>query len=167
MTLASPLSKLPHRAIVLRLPLFTPVMRMLWFAVFTLTIVSEVVYIPLMAYYYFYPYCALKAVCFLLVGYLAPLSFWRFNALNRGILFAAVSSALVEALQLLVPNGHSFHWYELILKLVVILFGFALALDARFEREAAAGPIRIVLGDEAHDVNTFPERRSSNGERRR
>lgn len=147
MTLTGPLSKLPHRALVLRLPVFTAWMRGFWFAAVLATVISETVYVPLMAPVYFYSYCAMKGFFFLLVGYLAPLAFWRFNALNRGILYAALSSTAVEALQLLVPNGHRFHWYELVLKLAVILFGFALALDARYERETAAGPIRVVLDD--------------------
>ena len=93
----------------------------------------------------FYAYCAAKLVFFIAIGFLAPLAFWRFNALNRGILLAAISAAAVESLQGVLHHGHSFHWYELLIKLALILLGFALALDARYERKISIGPVHIQL----------------------
>jgi hypothetical protein len=104
--------------------------------------------IPLMPPVPFYSYGAAKAICFVVLGYLAPLAFWRFNALNRGILLAAISATFVESLQGLLHRGHSFHWYELVVKLGLILIGFALALDARYERMISIGRFHIRLTGE-------------------
>jgi len=132
----------------LRLRVFTPGMKALWAVIVMITVVSETVPIPLMPPVFFYSYCAAKLICFVAIGYLAPLAFWRFNALNRGILLASISAACVESLQGLLHHGHSFHWYELVVKLALILLGFALALDARYERVISIGPIRFRLTGE-------------------
>ena len=82
------------------------------------------------------------------MGILTPIAFWRFNALNRGLLYAALSAAFVETMQAIVNrghSGHSFHWYELIVKLVLILFGFSVGLDIRYERQIKIGPVQFVL----------------------
>ena len=84
----------------------------------------------------------------MVIGILTPLAFWRFNALNRGLLYAALSAAFVETLQAIVNRGHSghaFHWYELAVKLVLILFGFSIGLDIRYERQFKLGPLQFVL----------------------
>jgi hypothetical protein len=132
----------------LRFRVFTPGMKALWAVIVVITVVSEIVPIPLMPPVPFYSYCAAKLICFVAIGYLAPLAFWRFNALNRGILLASISAACVESLQGLLHHGHSFHWYELVVKLALILLGFALALDARYERMISIGPIRCRLTGE-------------------
>ena len=134
--------------------LFTPVLRFLWIALLTVTIFMEVIPIPLMAPVPFYLYCAVKGLIFFIIGFFAPLSFWRFNALNRGILLAAISAACVETLQGVLRGserlhaGHSFHWYELVVKLAVIFAGFAFALNARYDSRISLGPLQIrLLGD--------------------
>jgi hypothetical protein len=119
--------------------------KFLWTGIVAVTVVTEVMPIPLMPRAPFYAYCAAKLICFVAVGYLAPLAFWRFNALNRGILLAAISATCVESLQGILRYGHSFHWYELLVKLALILLGFALALDARYERRISIGKITIRL----------------------
>ena len=133
------------------LRVFTPALRMVWIAIVSITVVVEVILLPTnppLPPIPHYSYKLFKLLLFVAVGYLAPLAFWRFNALNRGILLAAVSSMGVETLQSLIGRGHSFHWYELLLKLGLILLGFALALDARYERQISAGPIHIQLNGE-------------------
>jgi hypothetical protein len=134
-----------HTQSRMSLRVFTPMMRAIWAVLAAVTIVLEVVPIPPMAPLYFYAYCAGKASLFALLGYLAPLAFWSFNALNRGIIFAALSACGVETLQGLLAHGHSFHWYELVVKLGIILLGFALALNDRYDHEINIGPIRIRL----------------------
>lgn len=136
----------PEASISLRV--FTRGIRITWLAIAAITILLEVIPIPLMAPLRFYSYCAVKALLFMLLGYMAPLAFWPFNQLNRGILFAALSACFVESMQGVVRHGHSFHWYELIIKLLIILLGFSLALTARYDREVSIGPLRIRLMDD-------------------
>ena len=138
----------------LHLRVFSPTAKAVWAVIVSLTIITEIMPIPLMSPIPFYSYKAAKVICFLALGYLAPLAFWRFNALNRGILLAAISAACVESLQGLLHRGHSFHWYELFVKLALILFGFALALDARYERMILIGPIHIRLTGERIEGRT-------------
>ena len=128
-----------------KIRIFSPAIKLLWTGIVTVTVVTEVMPIPLMPRTPFYAYCAAKLICFVAVGYLAPLAFWRFNALNRGILLAAISAGCVESLQGILHYGHSFHWYELLVKLMLILLGFALALDARYERRISIGKTCIRL----------------------
>jgi hypothetical protein len=135
------LAKAPAEPLSLRV--FGPLVRSIWLVVLTATVLSEVVSIPPMTHMLFYSYCGTKAILFLAVGYLTPLAFWRFD--DRGFLAAAVSAGFVETLQGAVGHGHSFHWYELGVKLALIFFGFALALEARYERRILHGPIRIQL----------------------
>ena len=131
-----------------QLRVFGAVSKTIWGIIAAVTVISEVVPVPLMPPVPFYSYCAAKLVCFVALGYLAPLAFWRFNALNRGILLGAISATVVESLQGLLHHGHSFHWYELIVKLGLILLGFALALDARYKHMISIGPIRLrLIGD--------------------
>lgn len=134
-----------HVRTLFALPVFTPGTRALWVFLALTTIFLEVIPIPLMPPVPFYAYCAGKALLFLLLGFIAPLAFWSFNALNRGIIFAALSACCVETIQAIWGHGHSFHWYELIVKLVIILLGFALALNDRYDHEINIGPIRIRL----------------------
>jgi len=133
------------------LKVFTPALRIVWAAIVAVTVVAEVLLLPTnppLPPIPHYAYKVFKLILFVAVGYLAPLAFWRFNALNRGIMLAAVSSIGVETLQGIIGQGHSFHWYEMLLKLGLILFGFALALDARYERQISAGPIHVRLKGE-------------------
>jgi len=130
------------------LKVFTPTLRIAWILIVAITIVSEVVLLPTnppLPPIPHYSYKIFKLLLFVSVGYLAPLSFWRFNALNRGIMLSAVSAMGVEGLQGLIGRGHSFHWYEMLLKLGLILLGFALALDARYEHQISVGPVHIRL----------------------
>ena len=121
--------------------------RLLWLAIVVTTVLLEVIpahFEPAL----FYTYKCAKGVLFVALGYLTPLTFWRFNALNRGLLFAAASAAAVELLQGLIGNGHRFSWLELAAKLGIIACGFILALNARYEREIAIGGLHIRLASE-------------------
>jgi hypothetical protein len=130
------------------LRLFGPLMRSSWLVVMAVTVISEVYPFPLLPPVPFYTIWAIKLLFFFVLGYLAPLTFWRFNALNRGVGFAALSASFVEVLQGSVGHGHSFHWYELLVKLALILLGFVLALEAIYDRKISIGPLRIALTGE-------------------
>jgi len=136
----------------LTLRAFSRPLRITWFVIFALTVISEVYPFPLLPPLPFYTIWGAKLLLFLVLGYLAPLTFWRFNALNRGILLAAGSASLVEGLQTVVSHGHSFHWYELLVKLALILLSFIVGLEAVYDREILIGPLRIVITSRANAV---------------
>jgi hypothetical protein len=127
-----------------KLPVLNTRLQVAWAAIVVATIVFEVVpaHFPPAV---FYSYKLMKCVLFLALGYLTPLTFWRFDSLNFGLLLAGLSAASVELLQGIIGNGHSFSWIELVAKLAIILFGFVLALDARYEREVRLGRFRVRL----------------------
>ena len=121
--------------------------RLAWITVVAITVMAEVMpahFAPAV----FYSYKVAKGFLFLTLGYLTPLTFWRFHSLNRAFLFAAASASAVELLQKFIGNGHSFSFVELLAKLAVIAFGFLLALDACYEREIRVGPLRVRLVSE-------------------
>jgi hypothetical protein len=76
-----------------------------------------------------------KAGLFLLLGYLAPMAFWRFSYLTASILASVASAILVELIQAMVADGHRFSWVELGVKLALLAAGFLIALDVRYERD--------------------------------
>jgi hypothetical protein len=143
---------LPAHQAELRLSvrLFGSGFRLSWAFLALITIVLEIMPIPLMPRLPFYAYCGVKGILFALFGYLTPLTYWRFDVLNRGIAFAIVSACVVESLQGLVGHGHSFHFYELCGKLFLVFFGFTCALLARYDKEISFGAFRIQLTVEKH-----------------
>ena len=124
---------------------FSKGLRITWLVIFAVTIVSEVYPFPLLPPAPFYSIWGVKLLLFLVLGFIGPLAFWRFNALNRGIMLAAGSAAFVEVLQGALGHGHAFHWYELLVKLGLILAGFIVGLGAVHDRQIVLGPLRIVL----------------------
>jgi hypothetical protein len=127
---------------------FSRTPKLWWFGLLALTIVSEVEPLPHLMYPpLFYTYKLLKGLLFFALGYATPLAFWRFNSLGRGMLLAAVSACVVEMLQGL-SSGHRFSFVELLLKLIVIFVGFALALNARYDQKISLGHWRIQLRSE-------------------
>ena len=141
-------SKGQPRNLIVNVHAFSISIRILFVLVVAALVIAELIHVPMWPPPIFYPYQTLKMVGFVAVGILTPLAFWRFNALNRGLLYAAISAALVETMQEFVNHGHSghaFHWYELVVKLVLILFGFAIGLDIRYERQLKIGPVQFIL----------------------
>jgi hypothetical protein len=124
---------------------FSKSLRICWLVIFAITVVSEVYPFPLLPPGTFYSIWTVKLLLFLILGYMGPLAFWRFNALNRGIVLAAGSAALVEFLQGALGHGHAFHWYELLVKLALILAGFIVGLGAMHDRQIVIGPLHIAL----------------------
>jgi hypothetical protein len=97
-------------------------------------------------YALFYGYKTLKALLFVLFGFLTPIAFWRFRSLSYGLVIAAVSALVVELLQgWLVFTGHSFGWLELCAKLFLIFVGFVKGLDARYEGFIRIGRLKLQI----------------------
>lgn len=130
----------------MRVHVFNNYSKALWLALAATTVVSEVIPTPQLRPLFFYGlYGPAKIVCFLALGFLTPLAHARMSAMNRGIAFATLSSAVIECLQVLIGNGHRFHWYEMSIKLIVILFGFMFGLDARLEKSFSLGGFQVTL----------------------
>ena len=143
---------------IFTLHIFNACTRTLWIALAAAMVISEVVPVPHMSPILHYGmYSPAKLACFLLIGFFTPLAFARLNALSRGIGFAAVCATVVEVLQGLIGNGHSFHFYELAVKLTIILFGFMVGLEARYKGAMTLGILRIVLiPDRVHRSQADP-----------
>ena len=77
---------------------------------------------------------------------LTPFSFWRFNRLAYGAMFAVLSIVVAEAFQGL-SAGHRTSYLELVAKLLVLFTGFAFALELRLDRRIKLGPLSVVLFD--------------------
>jgi hypothetical protein len=141
-------SKHQPRNFIVNLNAFSIAIRSLFVTVVAALVLAELISVPMWPPPIYYPWQILKLTGFVLVGILTPIAFWRFNALNRGLLYAALSAAFVETMQAIVNRGHSghaFHWYELVVKLVLILFGFSVGLDIRYERQMKIGPVQFIL----------------------
>jgi hypothetical protein len=127
-------------------PVFSRSLKILLLVVVVVTIASEVVPIPNLPPAAFYAYKCAKGVLFLLLGSVTPLALWRFDSMNRGLAFAAISATLVEASQIFIPS-HRFSVLELLAKLALILIGFLLSMNVLYERK-----LRI-FGLEIHFVS--------------
>jgi hypothetical protein len=129
-----------------RVRLFTPGMRVAWALVFGITILVESIPVPLVHPVLFYSFLALKAALFVALGYLTPLTFWRFDSLGLGVLFSVAGAMASELIQAISP-GHSTSLKEITGKLLLLLFGFALALHARYDRRIHLGVVQLHLED--------------------
>ncbi len=119
--------------------------KLAWCSLLAVTIFLEVEPLPPLIYPpLFYSYKCLKGVLFFALGYLTPLSFWRFNSLGRGVLLAIISAIGIELIQGFF-QGHRFSFFELALKLLVIFAGFAFALNARYDQKISLGAWSIGL----------------------
>ena len=133
--------------------IFGPYMRLAWTIIAALTISLELspfhnfeARVVFIAYFLFYGYKALKALLFVIFGFLTPIAFWRFQSLTYGLVIAAVSALMVELLQgWLVFTGHRFGWLELFAKLFLIFVGFMKGLDARYEGSIRIGRLKVQI----------------------
>ena len=126
--------------------MFGSIVRTAWSIVFLTTLASEIVPLPLMPRFSFYSYVGAKVLLFFVLGFLTPLTFWKFNSLNYGFLFGACATAVVEVSQHWIP-GHTFSLLELMGKWIIIFAGFALSLDARYDGKIKAGVVSIILSN--------------------
>jgi hypothetical protein len=126
------------------LRVFSPALRVLLLAIAVCTVVFEIIPIPGLSPLLFYSYKGSKVILFLLLGLCTPLALWRFDSINRGLAFGAVSAAIIEVGQMFVA-GHRFSIFELLAKLVLILIGFVFAMNALYERKIRIFDVEIHL----------------------
>ena len=105
------------------LRLFGRSIQVAWIGIFGLTVLSEIYPFPLIPPLPFYTVRCTKLFLFFLVGYVAPFGFWRMRSLNFGILLAFASAVFIEVLQGWLGHGHAFHWYEMLMKMILIFYG--------------------------------------------
>jgi hypothetical protein len=134
-------------AAMLTVPMFSMPVRTLWILLLAGTLVIELV--PLSVSFeahfsslIFHSYEAAKLVAFFAFGFLTPIAWWRYKTLGIGVLFAIVTTAIVELGQAFIP-GHRASIFELTVKLVLLFTGFAAALDIRKYQEFMIGPMRV------------------------
>jgi hypothetical protein len=63
------------------------------------------------------------------------------------VAFGLVTTAGIEGIQGII-EGHRFSIFEMIVKLVLVMAGFGLALLARFDKRIHVGRLHIALHDE-------------------
>ena len=129
--------------------LFSRRIKAVWLLTNLLLSTAEVMALGPMPVPVFYLYYVSKVAAFFVLGFLSPLAFQRLNGLGIGVLVSFTCAALIEGIQTALHNGHSFHWYELAGKVVLITLGFALALERRYERRMSVGPFAIQLAYES------------------
>jgi hypothetical protein len=129
------------------IPMFSGVIHVLWFLLLACTLFSELV--PLSQAFeaqfstlIFHCYEAAKLLAFFLFGFLTPLAWWQYRSLGTGVIFAIVTTAIVEIGQAFIP-GHRPSMFELSTKLVLLFVGFAIALDLRKYQTIHVGPICV------------------------
>lgn len=137
-----------------RIRLFGAFIRSIWTALFVATVTLEVLpRDPSWGPHLFYPYTACKSILFVLLGFATPLAIWKFNSLGLGILAAAVAAGAAEASQVFLV-GHHASSLEFFAKLLLLTFGFALALIVRHDCYLNIGIRRIFFVDPHCAVNS-------------
>lgn len=129
-----------------RIRLFTWNLRIVWILLFCVTLGWELVPAPGVAPWIFYTLKCCKGVTFILLGFVTPLAFWRFDSLGFGVLFSCLGGGIAEMLQSM-SYGHRASPAEFLLKLLLLFLGFAFALSARYDRKLTLGPITVGLLD--------------------
>jgi hypothetical protein len=127
--------------------MFSAPVRSIWFVLFAITLVSELVPLSLAFEAQFPPlvfrcYEAAKLLAFFVLGFLTPIAWWDYKSLGRGALFAIVTTGIVEIGQAFIP-GHRASTLELAVKLVLIFTGFVCGLDARKDQQFTVGTLCI------------------------
>jgi hypothetical protein len=135
------------RSIRIEIKVFGPLMRVLFIVIAVMTIALEIVPLRPMSILCFYSYKAAKGLLFLSLGCITPLALWRFDSMNKGLVFAAVSATLVETAQRFVV-GHHFSIFELLAKLILLVVGFLVAMNALYERRLRLLGVEICLVSE-------------------
>lgn len=93
-------------------------------------------------------YLVVKGILFVTAGYAIPLTFSRFNSLVQWLTMMVVLAALVEVVQGVIASGHSASVIEAFGKVSLIVIGFGLGLDARYDRAISIGPLHLQLRSE-------------------
>ncbi len=138
-----------HRspAATLTVPMFSVLLRGLWFLLLACTLGSEVVPLSLAFEAQFSPltfhiYEAAKLVAFFVFGLVTPIAWWRYKALGMNELLAIAMTAVVEIGQGFIP-GHRSSTLELGVKLFLLFTGFVTGLDIRKSQQLNVGPLCV------------------------
>jgi hypothetical protein len=122
-------------------------LRITWSVLFALTIVLELIPIPGALSLQLCWYFVCKPVVFLLLGFLTPLVFWRFNSLGYGLLSAIAAASALPWMPLLPEGGHPWGYLELTAKLILVFVGFVTGLNARHNRKLNLIYSKVTLDD--------------------
>ena len=128
------------------LRIFTPTLKVVW--LITMLLVSSIEILPFnsdnVPVMLFYSYKILKAALFVAFGFQTPLTFWRFDSIRAGLLMSLCSTLLIECIQSM-STGHNSSAIELLAKAALIMFGFVLAFNPRYNRELSLFGIHVHL----------------------
>jgi glycopeptide antibiotics resistance protein len=116
------------------LRLFGRSIQVIWMGILGLTVLSEIYPFPLIPPLPFYTIRCTKLLLFFLVGYVVPFGFWRFRSLGVGIIFAFASTVFIEVLQGWLGHGHALHWYEMLVKVILIFGGYCMGCGGVYKR---------------------------------
>ena len=122
-----------------------------WILLTFATTLVEILQAPSLTPRKFYALYLIKGFSFVVLGFVTPLTFRGFDQLVKAVTLLAAMASSVEILQAFVHHGHSFTWYELALKPMLILWGFSVALIARYEKKISLGPVQLTLVDRRAD----------------
>ena len=126
--------------------LFTWRVRLWWMALFVMLLLSELLPRPNFGPLLYYSYSGAKALMFLLMGFLTPLTFWRFDRLGLGVIFSIFGAGVAEMSQSTLA-GHRSSFLEFLLKLILLVTGFGLGLSVRYDRKLSVGRFGIRFTD--------------------
>jgi hypothetical protein len=128
------------------LRIFTPASKIVW--LITMLLISLIEIVPFnsdnMPVIVFYSYKFLKAALFVTFGFETPLTFWRFDSIRAGLLMTLASALVIECIQNM-STGHNSSAVELIVKGALIMFGFVLAFNPRYDEELSVFGFHIQL----------------------
>ncbi len=93
---------------------------------------------------FFYSYELVKAITFVIFGFEIPLSFWRADSLNRGLVLSLLSAAAIEGSQALIM-GHRFSILELLLKGILVMSGFVFGILRRHDQQLSLLGLHVRL----------------------
>jgi hypothetical protein len=116
--------------------------RLCWIVLFVLLMLAELLPRPNLAPLLFYSYSGCKALMFILLGFLTPLAFWRFDRIGLGVIFSIIGAGAAEISQSFVM-GHRSSFLEFGLKLLLLMAGFAVALSVRYDGKISVGRFGI------------------------
>jgi glycopeptide antibiotics resistance protein len=128
------------------LRIFTPALKVVWLTTMLLISLIEVVpfnsdNVPVIV---FYSYKFLKAALFVAFGFETPLTFWRFDSIRAGLVMTLASALVIECIQNM-STGHSSSAVELLVKSALIMFGFVLAFNPRYDEELSVFGVHVQL----------------------
>ena len=130
--------------------LFSHRMVGLWSVAMLISVLSGILPIGPMPLFVFAAYYLGKVASLFFLGFLSPLSFRSLNGIGLSLSISLLSAGLIEILGGWLENSHSFHWYEMAGKLLLITIGFSLALDFRYQQKLKLGPLQLTFSSDKY-----------------